>query len=135
MKLFKFSSLLLLVLTMSALLSSCEKDEEILSTGLSGTWKLTESYVDPGDGSGKYKKVSGDTELLLIISDDGKISGNQFLAVDSYKVLKDPDRLEVFFKSDLVNPRVYFYKLSGNSLEITGGGCIEGCGMKYVRIK
>ena len=118
---------------MSALFSSCEKDG-VNNPTLSGTWKLTESYADPGDGSGKYVKVPKDSQKLLVIGDDGTITGDALIAASTYKVLADPDRLEVLFKGQ-TNPIIFFYKLSGNTLSLTGGGCIEGCGSKFERVK
>ncbi|RZM27798.1 MAG: hypothetical protein EOO88_11395 [Pedobacter sp.] len=132
MNLIKRYSVLLIILTMSALFSSCEKDGVNTPT-LLGTWKLTESYADPGDGSGKYVKVPKDSQKLLVIGEDGTITGDA-LPVSSYKVLSDPDRLQVLVKGQ-TNPIIFFYKLSGNTLNLTGGGCIEGCGSKFERVK
>ena len=133
MKLIKRYSVLLIILTMSALFSSCEKDG-VNNPTLSGTWKLTESYADPGDNSGKYVKVPKDSQKLLVIGDDGTITGDALLPVSSYKVLTNPDRLQVLLKGQ-TDPVILFYKLSGNSLTLTGGGCIEGCGSKFERVK
>ena len=52
-------SLTFLILTFW--LMSCE--EEVTDVELVGTFKLIETLSDPGDGSGKFRKISSDKTI------------------------------------------------------------------------
>lgn len=58
-----------------------------------GTWKLTEIWQDPGDGSGKYIKVTGHTKYLTL-EQSGKIKGDAIPDLYVFKIL-DSVRMEI----------------------------------------
>lgn len=94
-----------------------------------GTWKLTESLADPGDGSGKYKPVTGPTKYMTFDA-NGKVTGDANPNVTSYKIL-DYEKIEF---TTLQNSSItYRYKIIGNQLELNPP-CIEGCGLKFIRM-
>jgi hypothetical protein len=51
---------------------SCEKDNELPSTELSGNWLLVEALYDPGDGSGTFETVDSDKTITFNV--DGTYS-------------------------------------------------------------
>ncbi|TCD03790.1 hypothetical protein [Pedobacter psychroterrae] len=117
----------LLIIT-TGLYLSCKKDQNG-PTEFYGTWKLTETLADPGDGSGKYMKVQGATRYITF-DQSGNVSGEAMPDITSYKVL-DSTRIEITSKN-YSQKLVYWYKLSPTTLEINPP-CIEGCGFRFVR--
>ena len=105
-------------------LTACEKIGS--ETSITGKWMLTETLADPGDGSGKWKSVSG-SKSYFILNSDGSITGNSGTNFKQYKVIDD-QMIEFTNQNGSTSTRIY--KLSINSLEISGG-CFEACGSRY----
>lgn len=116
------------MITFITLLSSCKKEDKG-STEIYGTWKLTEVWDDPGNGSGKYTKVKGKPRYI-VIDTAGKLEGDAMPGIVGYKIL-DKERMEIL--SPVYTLTVYQYKLTGNNLELNPP-CDEGCGLKFKRI-
>lgn len=116
----------LVTLTLSYL--SCKKSDQG-STEIYGTWKLVETWNDPGDGSGKYVKVKGAPKYISI-DKSGTIGGDALPDALSYKIL-DSVQMEIT-SNNYAKPFVYRYKVSSNTLELNPP-CIEGCGLKFKR--
>jgi hypothetical protein len=109
-------------------LVSCKKNDS--GTGeVYGTWRLTETWADPGDGSGRYRKVKGPAKYITI-DQSGKMEGDAMPEVLGYKIL-DSVRMEITSK-DYPQPFIYRYKITANDLELNPP-CIEGCGFKFKR--
>ncbi|RDC54531.1 hypothetical protein DU508_21435 [Pedobacter chinensis] len=94
-----------------------------------GKWKLTETLMDPGDGSGKYQKVKG-KDQYLILEKSGKIEGDVLAEFSTFKIL-DSVRIEIKAKSNN-QALTYYYKVSAKSLTLNPP-CIEGCGLRFER--
>jgi len=105
-------------------LTACEKSGS--DNLITGKWKLTETLADPGDGSGKWQSVSG-SKTYLILNSDGSITGSGDTSFKQYRIIDDR-MIEFVFQNGTTTIRNY--KLSGNSLEISGG-CYEACGTRY----
>ncbi|WP_342331852.1 hypothetical protein [Pedobacter sp. FW305-3-2-15-E-R2A2] len=123
--------LLLLFIAISGLFFSCKKNKDKSeAVEIYGKWKLTETMADPGDGSGKYIKATGEPKYLSF-SQDGKLEGDALsFETFRYRIL-DSARIEVLYNVYL-QPQIYGYKLSSKTLEIYPP-CIEGCGLRFVR--
>lgn len=123
--------LLLLFIATSGLFFSCKKDKkEPAPVEIYGKWKLIETMSDPGDGSGKYIKATGEPKYLSF-NKDGKLEGNALsLETFRYRIL-DSTRVEILYYVYLP-PKVFTYKLTDNTLELRPP-CIEGCGLRFVR--
>lgn len=121
--------LLTLFITISGLYISCKKDP--VSPGeIYGKWKLTETMSDPGDGSGKYIKVSGEAKYLTF-DRSGKVEGGALSAdVSAFKIL-DSAKLEITYKNH-AQPVIFWYSVNSKTL-ILNPPCIEGCGLKFIR--
>lgn len=117
-----------LVIAFLVIIVSCKKDDNG-TREIYGTWKLTETLNDPGDGSGIYTKVNGPVKYLTIDT-SGNIQGDAMPDVVKYKVL-DSERLEITSKN-YPQPLIYWYKVTFNTLELNPP-CIEGCGLKFKR--
>lgn len=108
--------------------SSCKKQKDGPGE-IYGKWKLAETLADPGDGSGKYIKVTGAAKYM-IIGRSGKIEGEAMPDVISCKIL-DSVRMEIVSNS-YAGTLTFRYKLTAKTL-VLNPPCIEGCGMRFVR--
>lgn len=123
--------LLLLFIAISGLFFSCKKDKaKSEAVEIYGKWKLTETMSDPGDGSGKYMKVTGEPKYLSF-NKDGKLKGDALsLETFRYRIL-DSARVEILYNVYLP-PTIFTYKLTSKTLSLHPP-CIEGCGLRFVR--
>lgn len=119
---------LALFIAFSVSIVSCKKGDKGTKE-IYGTWKLTETWNDPGDGSGKYTKVEGPVKYLTIDT-SGNMEGEAIPDAVTYKIL-DSERLEITSKN-YPQPLIYGYKVTFNTLELNPP-CIEGCGLKFKR--
>ena len=126
---------LLLLATICIIYVSCKKNT-IDNDGpgeVFGKWKLTETMFDPGDGSGKYKKVTGDAKYLTLeksAGKAGKFRGDAIPDLFSFRIL-DSVKMEVYSNTYKM-PMIYRYKVSAKSLQLNPP-CIEGCGYRFLR--
>jgi len=118
----KLNNLILVFIILS--LTACEKLGS--ENSITGKWKLSETLADPGDGSGKWQSVNGN-KIYFILNSDGSITGNSETGFKQYRIVDDR-MIEFVFQNGTTTIRNY--KLSGNSLEISGG-CYEACGSRY----
>ena len=130
------SSIRLLLLTLIVLSSACSKEvPDPTNTVLTGKWKLAETLADPGDGSGKWKKVSGGTNRYIEFKANGELSGNVAGDFTTY-ALTDSSML-TFSQRDDATIQKYFYQLKDGYLQLSPAGpiwCIEGCGSRYIKV-
>jgi hypothetical protein len=113
------------------LLFSCNKSESASANeAVSGTWKLVETLTDPGDGSGIWQPSTGAAHTYLLFYDNGLIGGNAFPEARNYAVANDTTIKFTYADGTFIN---YTYTLSETTLVLSGGGCIEACGAKFVR--
>ncbi|TCD00289.1 hypothetical protein EZ449_20785 [Pedobacter frigidisoli] len=121
-------ALLLLVIVTGFLYSSCKKTDDGLGE-IYGKWKLTETLNDPGDGSGKYMRVKGDSKNLTLLN-TGQITGDAMPDLMTFRIL-DSTRLEISTRNYSM-PLTYYYKVTAKTLTLNPP-CIEGCGLKFIR--
>jgi len=119
--------LIALSIIIAGLYISCKKQDNRPGE-IYGKWKLTETWVDPGDGSGRYSKVKGGAKYITI-DQSGKIEGEAMPEVITYKIL-DSARIEITSKN-YTEPLVFRYKVTAKTLELNPQ-CIEGCGFRFV---
>ena len=137
----KTTNLFLLILFFIFAFKCSDDDTPVAeNNGLIGKWKLTEYLADPGDGSGKWQKVTDENSETIEFHADGRftqIKGSGISSVpffDSYKIL-DEKRLEMGPIDKSSSPHIWYYSnLSATELTI-GYGCIEACNGKYVAVK
>jgi len=132
MKTLSFISLLFLGL----FLITCKKDNSgVVDNTLTGRWKLSETYADPGDGSGKYLPVAKTNTAYVIFNADGTLIGTAFPNDVSYAI-KDSVTLAITSKSHAVEN--YAYKITNGVLQMSPAGpifCIEGCGQRFTKTR
>lgn len=96
-----------------------------------GKWKLTESLMDPGDGSGKWQPADPAHPSYLVFNADGTVtSNNPTDAISRYKLTSDSTIL--FYRpADSISFR---YRFARSTLSLTPP-CYEPCGMHYEAVK
>lgn len=136
---FIHSLLKLLLVSCLFLMASCSKDKAklVVDDTLTGTWKLSASYADIGNGQGKWAPVSDHSAALNLVTfkDGGVLEGNAYSDYSTYSV-KDSVTL-TFFKKDKTEQN-YRFKISNGELTMSPAGpirCFEGCGSKFVKTK
>lgn len=117
--------------------SSCSKDKTVRDSSLTGgTWELSESLADPGDGSGKWKPVTKTSRIDHIsFKEDGQLEWDLFKEFLTYKI-KDSETL-AFMRADKTI-QTYFYQIKDGKLSMSPLEpvmCIEPCGSRYVKMK
>src|SRR5688572_32300081 len=66
-------------LVLAIVLLSVACSEKVLNPNniaLTGRWKLVETLADPGDGSGKWTKVSDENNQYLEFKENGELAGS-----------------------------------------------------------
>jgi len=130
----KTSSFILLALT-GLLFVTCKKDGDTANATLTGKWKLTESLLDPGDGSGKWMPVPNSAVVYIQFESNGKLEGTAFPGYISYLV-KDSVTLTFTSKDNVLQN--YRYAIKNDTITMSPDGpirCYEACGAKYVKEK
>lgn len=116
-------------------LSSCSQNSEIDSTVLVGRWKLIERLVDPGDGSGTYQPVSGNSYIDFFA--DGTFTANTPMCpidqANNQPSSGTYDSVSLILSFNNCSSFVISYEISGNNL-ILHPPCFEDCGSKYIKI-
>lgn len=117
-----------LLLCCSVALLSCSKSEvkTFNKAALPGTWKLVEMLADPGDGSGTWQPATAPLELTFTTTNS--IEGNAFPQARRYEILNDSTIRFVYSDETFI---IYNYTLTESTLSLSGGGCIEACGLKF----
>jgi len=126
MKNFAFSLLIGAIL----LIVACGKESvKSGNASLTGKWKLVQTLMDPGDGSGVWTVAFASTELQL--NADGTTSGTAFPTYVSYVV---KDSVTLTFTLNDKSLQNYRYKISHDTLSMSPDGparCSEACGIRF----
>ena len=114
------------------------------SGGIVGKWKLVEVYADPGDGSGKFRKI--DSKKTITFTNDGKVkTTNGELCMISaastesqssfYTLINNTDPLANSVPQMKIEKcqSTLNYSIQNDVLTIYYQ-CIEGCGEKFERV-
>ena len=119
---------LLLFFAISAF-SSCKKSAPE-STTLSGKWQTVASAISTGGGNTPWTEIPVKERTTLTLNENGSVSGGGIYA--SYTV---KDNTTLVFKTADNKEYPNFYTLNTNELVLNSLACIEGCSIKYLRIK
>lgn len=115
------------VLLVSVLLFSCSEPKE--EYALVGDWKLIETLIDPGDGSGVYEETSYDWTLEF--HSNGTIQSSKSLCLNVASNSGNYTDKEI--KGKGCDAAVYAYQLDGKYLILTHKFCIEPCRYKFLK--
>lgn len=109
------------------------------NNGLIGKWKIVEYLGDPGDGSGRYRKVGDDEYHIIQFKENGEFLEEKGPAISSatyfnaYKILND-DRIEMIPIDRGAPSHIWRYsELSPTKLTLNFS-CFEACSGKYIAV-
>ncbi|RYY95809.1 MAG: hypothetical protein EOO11_15000 [Chitinophagaceae bacterium] len=124
----------LLALALAAALLACSKSITTTgSSGIAGTWKRTETLMDPGDGSGQWAAVPAAERSTVSFGADGSIrsSSHWYLArFQQYRLLSD-SQLRVYSGAGDSATLGYGFDKGKLRLDLQ---CIEACKDAFVRV-
>ncbi|MEM5564292.1 hypothetical protein WNY78_04225 [Psychroserpens sp. AS72] len=120
-------------------LFACSDDDKakITDAELIGTWKLSQVYMDPGDGSGDFTNV--DSEKTITFLSEGTINSNADLCGISSEIGQpstgtfSETEMTITVQDCDVSPFELLFEIEGNHL-IVSYFCIEACQEKYVKL-
>jgi hypothetical protein len=129
---------LLSLLLCLGLLSSCEKKDSAGEAVLAGKWKLIQTLVDPGDGSGKFKNVN--SNKIIEFHEDGTVTSNGLICEISVEAT-EPDSGTYSLVDSTLSPRNCPYSEREIYFDINGPylliyyPCDEACISKFKKIE
>jgi len=125
----------ILFLFLLGILVSCS-DNENQNEELVGKWKLTETLVDPGDGSGTFQPVNSNKTIQF--NSDGTLNSNSYLC-NMFSIANEASSGKFNITEHTIfslscNPQLTLnYRIENNEL-IIDYSCFEGCAEKYIKI-
>lgn len=124
---------LLIILFIASGLISCKSNGDTVGNALTGTYKLSETLIDIGDGSGTYNKVKSDKTIEF--HKDGTVTSNGELCFMRTET-KNPSSGTYSISEKTItadNCEKLSFTLEGKTLTINYP-CIEPCGAKFKKI-
>lgn len=119
-----------LLMAATLLVTACGKEGvKSGNKSLTGKWKLVQTLLDPGNGSGVWTVAVASTELQL--NADGTMGGTTFPEYVSYTV---KDSVTLTFSQADKTIQNYRYKISHDTLSMSPDGpirCYEACGIRF----
>jgi len=108
---------------------SCQKASQTEHNSLVGKWRMTESYADPGDGSGTWHPADPAHPGYLEFKTDGTLTFTPYnmYSANHYKITSDSTML--FIRATDTIPFRYIFS---KTLLALYPPCYEGCGEKYI---
>ncbi|MCB0496828.1 MAG: lipocalin family protein [Cyclobacteriaceae bacterium] len=124
----------LVFILLGFLISTCGSGDQItINTEITGSWRLIESYVDPGDGSGTFS--TSDKGKTIEFKDNLTVNSNGNLCSMFESELVPSSGTYTLSDSTLTSPNCDYsvhFQLSNNNL-IVWYPCFEGCAEKYIK--
>ncbi len=139
---------LLLSSIIIGILLSCSNDDEsknVVNPQLIGKWKLIETFLDPGDGSGTYQSIESEKTIEFFNNGTFAISGSLCKLSTSVGEItmgivsesKYSDR-NILISNEECDPdnstAEYRLSIDNSDLIVSYTACIEGCGLKYQKL-
>lgn len=107
-------------------------DEKESATCLVGTWRLVETLMDPGNGSGTYQPVNYDKTITFTTSGTYQASTKLCAADNSTSgIYRIESSVLKFEECDQFGYRI---KIENGQLILSNMACIEACHEKYERV-
>ncbi len=129
--------LLAIVLLFSLILACNNDDNANANVSLVGTWKLTETLVDPGDGSGTFIPVQSNKTVTFNNNETFTSNGNMCNLTLETAVMTSRNYStsgNYFTSADcLSEEHQYNFTKTGNTL-IVEYPCFEPCLAKFVKV-
>lgn len=108
----------------------CKKSSSENKKDLFGKWTLTESLMDPGDGSGQWTPATSENKITIVFEANGKFSGGNFFFGGYDRFTKTSDSTLVFESTNNSTTVPHRYKIVNSQLELNPP-CFEPCGFRF----
>jgi hypothetical protein len=116
-----------------AIITGCSPHTAKLSNqGLQGSWKLTATLADVGNGKASWQKAEANSTTYVKFNPTGTVEGKALSDATHYKII-DSTHLALTIKHNF-EPITYRYQLQANILTLQPP-CREACGLRFVRMK
>ena len=130
----------LLLFALIGFVFSCTNDDSNNSSeqDLIGTWKLTETLADPGDGSGVFTTVTSEKNIQFF--NDGTVTSNGSICDMSIQSDNASDGTFSITDSTINSPECFnsgfniTFELTSTFL-ILNYPCIEPCRAKFIKVE
>ena len=120
----------LLVFALIIITTSCGSKVKDAQNPVLGTWQLTESLMDIGDGNGTYNKVTSDKTLTF--EEDGSVVSNKNVCQGNFYSDANVGTWNAEDQTFASGKCEAQYTVIDDVLEVSYN-CIEACGERYVR--
>jgi hypothetical protein len=107
-----------------------EKDFKIC---LTGTWRLVETLIDPGNGTGTFQKVNFDKVITFNANGTFESTTNVCVGKNSTRGSYQVESSILRF-ADCGNDLGYHVKFENKDMTLSFIGCTERCSEKYERV-
>ncbi|PPK84575.1 hypothetical protein CLV84_3737 [Neolewinella xylanilytica] len=122
---------------LALLFIACSKDDSITPDEILGTWKLTEVYLDPGDGSGSFEPADYEREITFYADSTYRTSRQICTILDQDEgpgTGRYSPGEDVIFPTECRIGAEYTYSVDGRELTISYL-CFEGCAERYEKLR
>ncbi|AXG71075.1 hypothetical protein KORDIASMS9_03330 [Kordia sp. SMS9] len=126
---------LLCIFAATLLLFSCATDDDNTTENLlTGTWRLTATLLDPGDGSGTFLPIDSDADLDFSADGVTVTSNVSFCTMSEVfsATYSASAGTIIIDECGALSPFTIFFEIQENEL-ILSYPCIEACLYKYVK--
>ncbi|WP_335964361.1 lipocalin family protein [Galbibacter sp. PAP.153] len=130
------------IIVYAILLKSCSDDDDnatINGSSIHGTWQLTESYMDTGDGTGDWETAEGIYTYTFL--KNGTFTSSQFSKCNTGTYVLNENQLTLNYACDTLDEPLKIadgklvakIKYNESILELTPiePACVEGCGYRF----
>jgi len=129
-------AIILFLVLAAACSSTSEEDLDFNQENLLGTWTLTETLVDPGDGSGTFKTVEDGYSITFRADSTFTSTRLQECQIGTYRIGENATVVFSYDCDDFTEVYEDMARLSGSNLitsPILPSRCIEACKHKFKR--
>jgi len=126
---------LLLIFGIILSFTSCYNDDDTATETLTGSWRLTATLLDPGDGSGTFLPIDNEHDLNFA-SDGVTVTSNESFCnmsevfTATYSAAAGTITID---ECGVLSPFTISFEILNNEL-ILSYPCIEACQYKYVKL-
>lgn len=119
------------------ILAGCAKDDPQTSTELATSWKETDYFASIGSNTPSWQKTETGKEEIIQFKPNNEFSSSQRINLNRY-IMQPIDaasaNLRLYKEGGTDTLHWIINNITPNTMEISFGNCIEGCGKRFVRL-
>ncbi|AZQ44199.1 hypothetical protein [Nonlabens ponticola] len=121
----------LTIIAVALLFVSCGSNTTESKSPIYGTWRITHSLADPGNGSAKFQET--DSDKTLTFKKEGTVVSNENVCVGNFFTAGKTAELDMTTKSFNKGGCIAAFELNGKILEVRYQ-CMEACAERYEKV-